>query len=265
VKFVVKLADVEFASVGETPEHMTRGDTPNWTAPEVLNGTATVSPASDMYALANVLFEIAARELPFGATPGGGSAVRQLIVNGHRPEFPDSASLSAADLADRALTGWASFAAGSSGRPAWSPPAAADAEAERLSRQQFAAVVAGAWAHDPLARPTAEELVAQLQALHTAFVQQAAADKDQLRRVSFLPFKAHAAVPLPPAAVQGSATAPAEAAPLPAAPAPAPAAPPAPGPSPGSESFLPSPLPSYGLRTEPRQASVPYESTGVFL
>jgi serine/threonine protein kinase len=244
---------VEFASVGETPEHMTRGDTPNWTAPEVLNGTATVSPASDMYALANVLFEIAARELPFDATPGGGSAVRQLIVNGHRPEFPDAASLSAADLADRALSG--------SGRPAWSPHAVADAEAERLSRQEFAAVVAGAWAHDPWARPTAEELVAQLQALHTAFVQQAAAEKDQLRRTSFLPFKAHAAVPLPPAVVQGSATAPAEAAPLPAAPA----APPAPGPSPGSESSLPSPLPLYGLRAEPRQASVPYESTGVFL
>ena len=55
--FIAKIADVEFASKGITPEHLTRGETPNWTAPEVLSRSHPVSPASDVYSLGSVFLK----------------------------------------------------------------------------------------------------------------------------------------------------------------------------------------------------------------
>lgn len=87
LNFIVKLADIEFASQGVTPDFMRRGDTPNWTAPEILDGTGDVSPASDVYALANVLYEIITKQVPFGAELDPG-VVAQNIIDGRRPTFP---------------------------------------------------------------------------------------------------------------------------------------------------------------------------------
>ena len=100
--FIVKLADVEFASRGRTPEHMRGGGTPNWTAPEVLDGSEEVSPASDVYALGNVLFEIAASEVPFGHELDP-RRVAQCIKEGQRPLFPEgTASLRYQNLVSQA-------------------------------------------------------------------------------------------------------------------------------------------------------------------
>jgi len=183
VKFVVKLADVEFASAGDTPAHMTRGETPNWTAPEVLSGEATVSPASDMYALANVLYEIAVRETPFGSTPGGDSQVKKLIIDGRRPVFPDPSLWPALERAETSLN------------DGTAPPFVA--EAETASRQEFVAIVGRAWAPDPNDRPTAADLVDELQQLHDTFTKQANEEREKMRRSSLLPFKAQAATPPP--------------------------------------------------------------------
>lgn len=181
VKFVVKLADVEFASVGKTPAHMTRGETPNWTAPEVLSGERSVSPASDMYALANVLFEIAVRETPFGSVNGGDAQVKKRIIDGHRPEFPDPAHWAAVERAESALN------------DGTEPPYVA--EVETASRQEFVAIVGRAWAPDPQSRPSAAELVEQLQNLYDTFTREVTAEREKMRRSTFLPFKAQTVTP----------------------------------------------------------------------
>jgi serine/threonine protein kinase len=179
VKFVVKLADVEFASVGETPEHMTRGDTPNWTAPEVLNGTATVSPASDMYALANVLFEIAVREVPFEneVSPSGVPiSVRLHIIEGRRPVFPETQAAAEATIP----------------RARGDEATVSRAAIELTSRALFKALVEQAWSQDPAARPEATALVVALEALHNDYLEHMKAWNDDRRRASTLMFRAMA-------------------------------------------------------------------------
>jgi hypothetical protein len=179
VKFVVKLADVEFASVGETPEHMTRGDTPNWTAPEVLNGTATVSPASDMYALANVLFEIAAREVPFEneVSPSGVPiSVRQHIIEGRRPVFPEPMAAAGATVP----------------RARGDEATVSRAALELTSRALFKAQVEQAWSQDPAARPEAAALVVALEAMLNDYLEHMKALTDDRRRASTLMFRATA-------------------------------------------------------------------------
>jgi serine/threonine protein kinase len=88
LRYVVKIADVEFASHGVTPEHTRRGESPHWTAPEVLSGAAPVSPSSDVFALGSVLFEIMARQVPFGDL--NDQDAKQRIVSGQRPQFPET-------------------------------------------------------------------------------------------------------------------------------------------------------------------------------
>jgi len=61
--WVVKIADVEFTSKGKTPSYLLEAESPNWTSPEVLANSAPVSPASDVFALACVLYEIEARQV----------------------------------------------------------------------------------------------------------------------------------------------------------------------------------------------------------
>jgi len=178
MKFVVKLADVEFASVGVTPEHMVRGDTPNWTAPEVLTGTSGVSPASDIYAVANVLFEIATREVPFenqsdllDDTP---MSIKNKIIEGHRPTFPESLAAAQSEIA---------HAQGNK------------AEVSRLaielsSRARFNELVERAWSQDPASRPEAAALLADLKALHADYHERVRAWNDDRRREGALIYKA---------------------------------------------------------------------------
>jgi serine/threonine protein kinase len=163
---------------------MTRGETPNWTAPEVLSGERAVSPASDMYALANVLFEIAVRETPFGSVTGGDAQVKKQIIDGHRPEFPDPAHWAAVERAESALN------------DGTAPPYVA--EVETVSRQEFVAIVGRAWAPDPQSRPSAAELVEQLQTLYDTFTREVTAEREKMRRSTFLPFKAQPARPPQP-------------------------------------------------------------------
>ena len=69
---VVKLADLEFASCGVTPQHLLAASAAvNWTAPEVLSQAAPVSPASDVYSLAMTMYEIVARQVRFNYFLGG--------------------------------------------------------------------------------------------------------------------------------------------------------------------------------------------------
>jgi len=58
----------------------------NWTAPEVLSGEASVSPASDVYSLTNVLFEIEATRIPFTEEINS-ILISEKIRNGERPVF----------------------------------------------------------------------------------------------------------------------------------------------------------------------------------
>jgi serine/threonine protein kinase len=179
MKFVVKLADVEFASTGATPEHMIRGDTPNWTAPEVLAGTSDVSPASDIYALANVLFEIATREAPFEKTKyhndGDTSiSIKQGIIEGCRPLFPKSQAAAQSELA---------CAQGN------------EAEVNRLaielsSRASFEKLVERSWSQDPASRPEAAVLLADLKGLHVDYYERIKAWSDNRRREGALIYKA---------------------------------------------------------------------------
>jgi len=177
MKFVVKLADVEFASVGETPEHMVRGDTPNWTAPEVLSGTSDVSPASDIYAVANVLFEIATREIPFGnqeyLSDDASVTNKQRIIEGCRPAFPEPLADAQYERA-RAKSN--------------------QAEMNRLgielaSRARFNKLVEKAWSQDPASRPVAPALLADLKALHVDYHEQIKAWSDERRREGTLMYK----------------------------------------------------------------------------
>jgi serine/threonine protein kinase len=89
-RYVVKLADVEFASMSITPEHMKSLETPpNWLAPELLSNKASVSPASDVFALGNVMYEIAYRQIPWEeeGKPRSNGEIRQQILSGNLPPF----------------------------------------------------------------------------------------------------------------------------------------------------------------------------------
>eukprot|EP00615_Pteridomonas_danica_P012892 CAMPEP_0114329042 /NCGR_PEP_ID=MMETSP0101-20121206/815_1 /TAXON_ID=38822 ORGANISM="Pteridomonas danica, Strain PT" /NCGR_SAMPLE_ID=MMETSP0101 /ASSEMBLY_ACC=CAM_ASM_000211 /LENGTH=331 /DNA_ID=CAMNT_0001458577 /DNA_START=352 /DNA_END=1347 /DNA_ORIENTATION=+ len=139
--FVVKIADMEFASVGVTPDYMKRGDTPNWCAPEVLSKTDEVSPASDVYALATVLYEIATRKRPFdGKEP---EEVATLIKAGERPEFPECDASQIATSGDGARAEAAVF--------------------EVSSRARFTELVQRSWSQDPKDRPKAMEIVTEIE------------------------------------------------------------------------------------------------------
>jgi serine/threonine protein kinase len=89
----------QFASRGVTPEFMMVGGSPHWTAPEILLGTSDVSGATDVYALANVLFEIATRTLPFSEELHL-TAVVEHIKAGRRPTWPPCPALEAASGSD---------------------------------------------------------------------------------------------------------------------------------------------------------------------
>ena len=178
MKFVVKLADVEFASVGETPEHMVRGETPNWTAPEVLDGRSSVSPASDIYAVANVLFEIATREVPFenrrDLLDDASMSITKLIIGGRRPTFPKSLAAAQSEVA---------HAQGNK------------AEVNRLaielsSRARFEKIVERAWSQDPASRPEAAALLADLKALNAEYHGRIKSWNDDCRREGALIYKA---------------------------------------------------------------------------
>jgi len=178
MKFVVKLADVEFASVGETPEHMVRGEMPNWTAPEVLAGTSNVSPASDIYALGNVLFEIATREIPFDndrdLSDHALMSVTQRIIQGRRPTFPEPLAVAQSKVA---------HAQGNV------------AEGNRLdielsSRALFNEIVERAWSHDRASRPEAAVLLGDLKALHIDYHDRIKAWSDNRLREGVLVYRA---------------------------------------------------------------------------
>jgi len=127
--YVAKLADFEFVTNGITPAHMLLGEEhfkPNWTAPEVLDGSHQVSPASDVYSLANVLFEIASHEVPF-QRESSPRAVAQHIKEGRRPAFPEAWAVSSA-----------------------------------LQTFEFRELVGQAWAQSPLARPSASMIAQDL-------------------------------------------------------------------------------------------------------
>lgn len=134
--WIVKLSDVEFASKGVTPEYMIEAGTPQWTAPEILANQRPVSPASDVYALAVVLFEIESRQIPYGHMSS--SDIVECVLKGKRPELPDDLETSL--------------------RPS-----------ERLTRSLFRSMVSRAWAQDADTRPSAAELTANIEEIWVAF------------------------------------------------------------------------------------------------
>jgi serine/threonine protein kinase len=159
LRYVVKIADVEFASHGVTPEHTRRGESPHWTAPEVLSGAAPVSPSSDVFALGSVLFEIMARQVPFGDFNDQDAAAQ--IQAGKRPLAPECAAGMPLAVAP-AVSEFSAmrFMPSSSG-----PSSSCDFAVELASRAQFRALIKSAWAQDPSARPTAGEAAEELEAM----------------------------------------------------------------------------------------------------
>jgi serine/threonine protein kinase len=141
---------LKFASNGVTPEYMTYAGTPNWTAPEILLGTAEVSGATDVYALANVLFEIATRTLPF-SEEFDPTAVAEHIKAGRRPTWPPCPALEAASGSDER---------------------AKLAACELLSHSQLKALVFRAWSQDPSERPSAAALAKELERMLADFIEQ---------------------------------------------------------------------------------------------
>ena len=132
--YVVKCADIEFATAGVTPEHMVRGDTPNWTAPEVLAGTAPVSPASDVFALGVVLYEIMCRQVPFGEEMNG-AVVARSIVEGKRAPFQNAEEILLAGRGKSAV-----------------------ARCELASRTRMKALIKEAWVDALRERPSAADI-----------------------------------------------------------------------------------------------------------
>ena len=87
---VAKLADFGFvaarAETGATRSSRSPGGSPGWMAPELWD-EGTHTPASDVYALGCVLYELAARQAPWaGKSP---AQVVGLVVTGKRPQRPD--------------------------------------------------------------------------------------------------------------------------------------------------------------------------------
>ncbi|KAJ7588081.1 kinase-like domain-containing protein [Mycena floridula] len=87
VSSVVNSNILKWSSLGSSPN---RGGTARWMAPEVLNGAPT-NFARDIYAFACVCYEIFARCLPFRDLSD--AAVIKQVLNGVRPDRPDSAKL----------------------------------------------------------------------------------------------------------------------------------------------------------------------------
>lgn len=88
--YVAKLSDVEFLSKGVTPPHLLRHHTsftPNWIAPELLSQYEPVSPASDVYSLGCVLYEILERRIPYEELPSS-AAIVDFVKRGGRPVLP---------------------------------------------------------------------------------------------------------------------------------------------------------------------------------
>lgn len=138
---MVKIADVEFASMGVTPEHLLHSETPNWTAPEVLAGSAPVSPASDVYSLASVCFEVYNRQIPWDKCTSG-AAISKLVRDGKRPDFATDAH----------------------GLEQSNPMSL-----ENRSKSAFRHLVGRAWAQDQNARPSAVDLVREIGELKLSF------------------------------------------------------------------------------------------------
>jgi hypothetical protein len=129
-----------------------------------------VSPSSDVFALANVLFEIAARRLPFGELEDPADVVRA-IAAGQRPAFPtdplaahargDEVKGAAGGRGDGRGAGSRGGRRGGGGIP-WS-------KAEKASRQRFEKLVGRSWATAPEDRPTAAEIAEELNAMRAEY------------------------------------------------------------------------------------------------
>jgi serine/threonine protein kinase len=150
---------VQFASLGVTPSYMIQGGTPHWTAPEILLGSAPVSPATDVYALANVLFEIVSRETPF-AEEHSSSVVASHIKSGRRPTWPACPAMAASQGSDlRAVV----------------------AGCEVASHARMKALVVQAWSQDSMERPTAASLAGDVETLRIEYLAQISEAKLQHR------------------------------------------------------------------------------------
>jgi len=187
-KFIVKVADCEFCSKGATPAHMavgTAASTPHWTAPEVLSGAAPVSPASDVFALGCVMFEVASRAVPFAGEPA--SSVARLYLAGRRPPFPSSSQARGLARAPPPAQEPVQAHDGGGGSVAFAPPKgaklAALAALEARSFERYTELVGRAWAEDPGVRPSAAELCKELERLRAGFLRaKAEAEADSGRR-----------------------------------------------------------------------------------
>jgi len=92
-----KLADLELGNTDETPSLTDDADIQtddilvNWLAPEVLQAAA-YSQASDVYALALVLWEIVSEKIPYEAEVNTGTSysIKNMVTAGYRPSFPAS-------------------------------------------------------------------------------------------------------------------------------------------------------------------------------
>lgn len=120
--------------------------TPHWCAPEILSGAAEVSPASDVYALGIVLFEIATRTMPFQSKSN--AEVVGLVCDGVRPDFPPTPELEVLNEVTNL---------------------------ELTSRSQFQSIVKRSWSQDPTLRPSAIDIAKELKELRTEFYSRQAA------------------------------------------------------------------------------------------
>ena len=93
-----------------------------WMAPEILGLKPKYTPASDIFALAMVLWELASREIPYGDAPAE-SIIRDAVKGGEREDIPDDCP------------------------------------------EGFATIIQMAWAQEAAMRPSAEEVIKQLQAM----------------------------------------------------------------------------------------------------
>jgi hypothetical protein len=173
--YVVKIADLEFASKDYTPEHLQFGphhvfqsEPINWTAPEVLSGVMPTSPSSDIFAIALVLYEIVMRETPFESSSLKSSQVAQYYISGIRPPFDDR---------------WKQFHPGyqngesnttnhlpSSSASSSSTMYRSHFELELQSRLQAQRIIESAWVNNPMDRPTSLELLTQVTQLRNSYL-----------------------------------------------------------------------------------------------
>jgi serine/threonine protein kinase len=189
LSYITKISDVEFASQGVTPEHCIRGETPNWAAPEVLSCSAPVSPASDVYALGGVLYEILTRRVPFDGEPA--AAVATCIRAGRQPPLPDEPwttlvkSTSDEVIEVAGIGRWDAETLDADRFIGWFSAASASARLEAESRARMARVMYRARAHEPSKRPTALDLAAELEANREHYLKAVADMKMEARRASF--------------------------------------------------------------------------------